>query len=183
MQSNVQHREDAERTLEAVERARRDTRQTLHAVWYSNLAVGAFFAGAGALSAFEPPDGVALAYWIVGIVLALTLIVRHSVRLERELGVESRAWDATGAIVLAMIAGIVLVNRLTDVEVAGLYVGAAGLLAIASVLRDPIEAAAGVAIAVVASAIIVIDPSEPWVWGNLGLGAVLVGAGVAGARA
>jgi hypothetical protein len=183
MQSNVQHREDVERTLEEVERARRDTRQTLHAVWYSNLAAGAFFAGAGALSVLEPPAGVAIAYWVLGIGLAITLIVRHSVRLERDLGVESRAWDATGAIVLAMIAGIVLVNRLTDVEVAGLYVGAAAALAIAYVLRDPIEAAAGVGIAVVATAIIVIDPSAPGVWGNLGLGAVLVAAGVAGARA
>jgi hypothetical protein len=182
MQSNPT-REDAERTLEAVEHARRGTRRTLHAVWYSNLVAGAFFAGAGLVSAVEPPDAVALAYWVLGAVLGLGLIFRHSIRLERELGVESRAWDATGGIVLAMIAGILLVNRLTDVEVAGLYVGAAAALAIGAQLRDPIEAAAGVAIALVATVLILVDPAQPWVWGNLGLGAVLLAAGAAGARA
>jgi hypothetical protein len=97
--------------------------------------------------------------------------------------VEARLWDATGGIVLAMVAGIAIVNRLTDVEVAGLYVGAAAAVAIGAVLRDPIEAAAGVGIALVATAVILVDPAEPWVWGNLGLGAVLVASGVAGARA
>jgi hypothetical protein len=182
MQSNLTTKDDAERTLEAVERARRGTRRTLHAVWYSNLVAGAFFVSAGVLAAIEPPDGVALAFWALGVAAGLALIVRHSMRLERELGVEGRIWDATGGIVLAMIAGIVLVNRLTDVEVAGLYVGAAGAIAIGAQLRDPIEAAAGVAIAVLATAIILVDPSEPWVWGNVGLGAALMAAGAAGAR-
>lgn len=171
---------DAARTLAEVDRVRRHTRQALNPIWFSNLVVGVFFAGTALVAAAEASVAVALAYWIGGGLLALGLIVHRYASMERELGVETRGGDASTAIVLAMIAGIVVLNSVAD---AGLFAGAAGMVALGYVLRDRIEAAAGVALAVVAAAVLLLDPTEPGIWGNLGLGLVLVAAGLAGRAA
>jgi hypothetical protein len=176
-------RDDAARTLLDVERVRRRTRQALHPIWFSNLAVGAFFVGTAVVMAVEPSTGVALAYWIGGGLLALGLIVRHYARVERDLGVESPAWDASTAVVLAMVAGAFVTSSLIDDEsgAALVYLPAvAGTVALGLVLRDAVEVAAGGALAVIVASIVLVDPSEPGIWGNLGLGLALFAAGLAG---
>jgi len=176
-------RNDVEQTLSEVERVRRSTRRALNPIWYSNLVVGVFFLGAALVSGVVTEGGVALAYWVIGGVFGLGLIIRYYVQTEHAVGAESRSWDAPAAIGLAIVAAVVGVNLLTEGElgtIAPLYPAAAGTLALGLVLRDPIEAAAGLAIAVIATSILVIGPGEPWVWGNLGLGVTLVVAGVLG---
>lgn len=168
---------DAARTLAEIDRVRRDTRRTLHPIWFSNLVAGVFFAGAGLIIALDPGQTAALIYWIAGGALALVLIARHYAAVERERGLEPRGWDATTGIVLAMVAGIVLLNTLAD---AGLYAGAAGLAALGYVLRDKATAWAGAGFAVLATVMLVADPDDPGLWGNLSLGIVLIVAGLAG---
>lgn len=175
-------RNDVQQTLSEVERVRRGTRQALHPIWYSNLIAGIFFLGAALVSGVLTEGWLGLAYWVIGGFLGLGLIIRYYVQTERAIGVESRSWDASAAIALAIVVAVVAVNLLTDGDlgaIAPLYPAAAGTLALGVVLRDPIEAAAGFAIAVIATSILVLDPSEPWVWGNLGLGLTLVVAGLA----
>jgi hypothetical protein len=86
-------------------------------------------------------------------------------------------------IALVLIVGIVLANVLTSGDAnayAPLYVGAACTVALAAVLRDPVELGAGVAIAAVATVVAVLSPVDPGIWGNAGLGATLVAAGLVG---
>ena len=168
---------EAARTLDDVARMRRRTRRAVHPVWFSNLVAGAFFTGSAAIMAVDAGTAVALAYWIGGGALGLALIVAYSVRLERELGLEGRPADP----VLGIVAAIVTAAVLLDGELA-LLVAAAGTLAVGLLLRDRSELAAGAAIAAVAVAILAVDPAEPWLWGNLGLGLSLLGAGLAGSR-
>lgn len=179
----VMENTDAERTLSEVDRVRRGTRRALHPIWFSNLATGVFFLGAALLAAVDGGGIPTAVYWAAGGAATLALIARHEVRGERELGVESRAWDPAVAIVAAMIAGIVGANVLIDGDTAGvvaLYPAAAGTLALAALLRDQVEAVAGYVLAVLASALLAIDPSEPWTWAALGLGVTMAGAGLAG---
>jgi hypothetical protein len=168
---------EASRTLDDVARVRRRTRRAVHPVWFSNVVAGAFFAGSAAIMAFDAGKWVSLAYWIGAGVLGLGLIAAYSVRLERELGVESRPTDP----VLAIVAAIVAAAILLDGELV-LFVAAAGTLAIGLLLRDRYELAASAAIAAVAVAVLALDPAEPWLWGNLGLGLSLLAAGLAGSR-
>jgi hypothetical protein len=169
---------EATRTLDDVARMRRSTRRAVHPVWFSNVVAGAFFAGSAAIMALDAGKAVSLAYWIGAGAIGLALIVAHSVRLERELGVESRPTDP----ILAIVAAIVAAAILLDGELV-LFVAAAGTLAVGVLLRDRYEVAAGVAIAAVGAAILALDPAEPWLWGNLGLGLSLLAAGLAGSRA
>jgi hypothetical protein len=168
---------EAARTLDDVARARRRTRRAVHPVWFSNIVAGAFFAGSAAIMALDAGDAVALAYWVGGGLLGLALIAAYSVRQERELGLESRPTDP----ILAIVAAIVVAAILLDGELV-LFVAAAGTFAVGLLLRDRFELAAGVAIAGVGAAILALDPAEPWLWGNLGLGLCLLAAGVAGSR-
>lgn len=174
---------DVEQTLSEVERVRHSTRRALHPIWYSNLVAGIFFLGAALVSGVVTEGWLGLAYWVIGGFLGLGLITRYYMKTERAVGAESRSWDAAASIALAIVAAVVGVSLLTDGElgaIAPLYPAAAGTIALGLVLRDPIEAAAGLAIAVIATAILVLGPGEPWVWGNLGLGLTLVVAGVVG---
>jgi len=166
---------EAEHTLSEVARVRDRTRRALHPIWFSNIVVGAYFTGSAAVMALDAGLAVSLTYQIAGAALGLALIVAYAVRSERELGIESRLWDPALAIVGAIIAAAILL----DGELAPLFAAAAGTAALGVVLRDRFELAAGVAIAVAAVAIAVLDPSEPWMWGNLALGLSLLGAGLA----
>lgn len=171
---------EAKRTLVTIDRVRHGTRRAMNPIWFSNVVVGAFFLGAALLAAADAASPVMLAYWVAGWAVALAVIVRHYMRIERALGVESRAWDAPGAIVLTMIGGIVAANVLTDSAAAPLHVAAAGTVALGVLLHDRIEVAAGAAIAAVASALLLADPERPGGWAALGLAVVLVLAGLAG---
>jgi hypothetical protein len=174
---------DAERTLTEVERVRRGTRRAVHPIWFSNLATGLFFLGVALLAAVDAGSSAARIFWLAGGLATLTSIAGYYVRRERALGVESRVWDPTVGVVLAMFAGIVAANALIDGETAGviaLYPAAVGTLALAALLRDPVEAAAGVALTVVAAAVLAADPAHPWPWAALGLGLTMLIAGLAG---
>jgi hypothetical protein len=176
-------RSEAERTIIEVERARRGTRHALNPIWYSNIAFGLFFVGTAVVALTDLSGALTTAYWVAAGVLTLGLVVRYYANVERALGVQSPAWDASTTIVLVLIVGVVLANALTDGDAnaaAPLYVGAACTVALGHVLHDRIELAAGVAIAAVATAVVALDPSEPGIWGNFGLGLALFAAGVAG---
>lgn len=174
-------RSEAERTIVEVERARRGTRHALNPIWYSNIAFGLFFVGTAVVALADLSGGLTTAYWVAAGLLTLGLVVRYYAKVERALGVQSPAWDASTAIVLVLIVGVVLANALGSGNAAApLYVGAACTVALGLVLHDRIELAAGVAIAAVATAVIALDPSEPGIWGNFGLGLALLAAGLAG---
>jgi hypothetical protein len=86
------HATDAEDTIRAIERVRRDTRRALHPLWFPNVVVAVFFLGATLIAA------LATAYWAIGAPLGLFLIVRDAVRYERALlllaaGLVERAWE------------------------------------------------------------------------------------------
>lgn len=178
-------RQDAERTIIDVERIRRATRHALNPVWFGNLAFGVFFAGTAAIGfAGASADQTSL-YWLLGGVLVFALVIRHYARLERALGAESPVLDGSTAVVLAMFAGILAANLLTSGlanAVAPLYVAALGLVVLGLVLRDPIEVAAGVNAAAVATLVAAVGPDQPGLWSNLGLAVVLVVAGLIGRR-
>jgi hypothetical protein len=174
---------EAERTILDVERVRRSTRHALNPIWYPNIAVGLFFTGT-AILAFTGLGSTAVSiYWVLGGLLAIALVVRHYARVEQSLGVQSPTVDASTFVLLALIAGVVAANVLTDGDAnafAPTFVGAAGTLAMGVVLRDRVELAAGAAIALVATAVAVVSPSQPGAWANLGLGLALLVAGLVG---
>jgi K+ transporter len=174
---------EAERTIVDVERVRHGTRQALNPIWYPNIAFGLFFAGTAIVALLDMNATVASAYWVLGGLLVISLVVRHYARVERALGVESPMVDASTFILLALVAGVVLANVLTEGDAnayAPLYVGAAATIAMGLVLDDRIELAAGAAIALVATGIVVLSPTDPGIWGNLGLGLALLVAGLVG---
>jgi hypothetical protein len=177
--------QDAERTILEVERVRRDTRHALNPIWFGNLVVGLFFAGTAILGFAGAGETLTSIFWILGGLLVVALIVGFYARVERALGAESPAFDASTAVVVAMLAGIVLANLLTEGlanAVMPLYVAALGLVALGLVLRDATEVAAGVNAAAVATLVAAVGPDEPGLWGNLGLAVVLVVAGLYGRR-
>jgi hypothetical protein len=172
----------AQRTILDVERVRRSTRHALNPIWFPNVAFGLFFVGT-ALVVFLGLDGDAASlYWIFGGLLTISLVVRHYARVEAALGVQSPVLDASTLVLLALLAGVIAANLLTGEAnaYAPTYVGAAGTLAMGAVLRDRVELAAGVAIALVATAVAVLSPEDPGAWANLGLGLSLLVAGLIG---
>ena len=84
---------------------------------------------------------------------------------------------------LALVVGVVAANVLAEGDASAFaptYVAAAGIVALGVVLRDRVELAAGVAIALVATAVAVIGPADPGAWANLGVGLSLFVAGLVG---
>jgi hypothetical protein len=171
---------EAERTLLEIDRVRHRTRRALHARWFSNLVVGVFFLGATLTSAVADSATLPLVYWAVGIPLGLAAIVIAAVRRERALGAEAPVNDPDLAIFVAIVVAVVIVNRLTDSAVAWAYPVAAGWVAIGAVYRESLMTAAGVALAVIATVLLVAEPSGAGLWCQLALGLLLVGAGIAG---
>lgn len=174
----------ADRTLHEVGRLRRDARRALNPIWFANLVAGAVFVGAAGVGQ-AGSAGLALAYGVVAVPGGLALIVAHAVRRERASGLEGRAMDRLGAIALALVAALVAVSVTMDgtsADAARFLVGAAGTLAIAAVLRDPVEGALSAAIAAIAVAVVVAAPSSISPWGGLALGVAMVVAGIAGRR-
>jgi len=166
-----------------VERVRRSTRHALNPIWYPNIAFGLFFAGTAIVAFLGLGATPTTIYWVLGGLLAIGLVVRHYARVEQALGVQSPIADASTLVLVALIAGVVAANVLTDGDASAFaptYVGAAGTLAMGAVLRDRIEIAAGAAIALVATAVAVSSPGEPGAWANLGLGIALLVAGLVG---
>jgi hypothetical protein len=175
------HATEAESTLREIERVRRDTRRTLHPLWFANVVTGVFFLGATLVGALAGSAALPIAYWAIGVPLGLTLIVRRDMRHERALGAEARLADPANAILLALIAGVVIVHRLTDGsfgQVAWLYPVALGWLGFAALYRDGPMLAAAVALAAIGTAIIAIEPAEPWIWAQLTMALLLIAAGL-----
>jgi hypothetical protein len=178
-------RQEAERTLLEVERVRRETRHRLNPVWFGNLAFGLFLLGTAVLD-FAGAGGIVVSvYWLVALVLTSVVVGRFYARQEHALGVSTPWFDGSMLILLLMFAGIVAANIFTT-ELANavmpLSVAALGIVALGLYLRDRIDVAAGIAVAVVATAIAAIGPEHPGQWGNLGIAVVLVVAGLAGRR-
>jgi hypothetical protein len=172
---------EAELTLQEVERVRRDTRRRLHPLWFANVVVALFFLGATAVAALADSSTLAIAYWLIGVPAGLALIIRHDMRNESRLGAEARLADPANAVLIALIAGVVLVNRVTDGDfgdVAWVYPVAAGWLGFAALYRDaPLAAAAGALVAI-GTAIVAIDPADPWIWAQLTMALLLLAAGL-----
>ena len=178
-------RQDAERTILEVERVRRDTRHALNPVWFGNLAFGLFFAGTVILGIAGAGADVTSLYWLLAGALTVGVVVRHYARHERELGAQSPVLDGSTAVLLAMLAGILVANLLTDglaSAVVPLYVAALGIVVLGLVLRDTIEVAAGVNAAMWATVVAAVDHGEPGLWSNLGIAVILICAGIAGRR-
>ena len=171
------------RTILDVERLRHSTRHALNPIWYPNIGFGLFFIGTAVVVFLELGTTAALVYWLLGGLLTIALVVRFYARVEQSLGVQSAILDPSTLVVLALVVGVVAANVLAEGEAsayAPTYVGAAGTLALGVVLRDRVELAAGVAIALVATAVAVFSPAEPGAWANLGLGLSLLVAGLVG---
>jgi uncharacterized membrane protein HdeD (DUF308 family) len=170
-------RTEASQTLEAVTRARERTRRRLGSSWYARLVIGAFLLGAAAVAALEPGDAVAWAYWVGGLLAGGGLIVAHYTRSEREAGIESRSWDGSMTLLLVMIAALVAANRLTEGSATAVAVFVIAAIATAGfgwLARDPVEAASALPMAVLALVFVFADPSEPGIWINAGIGAILL---------
>ena len=176
---------EAERTILEVERVRRDTRHALNPVWFGNLAFGLFLLGTAVLGLADAGADLTSLYWLLAGALTFALVIRFYARHERALGAQSPALDASTGILLAMFAGIVAANLLTDglaSAVVPLYAAALGIVLLGLVLHDRIEVAAGVNAALWATVVAAVAPGEPGVWSNLGIGVILVCAGLAGRR-
>jgi hypothetical protein len=145
------------------------------------VVTGAFFLGATVVSALAESAAPAIAYWAVGVPVGLALIVGADLRRERTLGAEARLGDPANAILLALIAGVVVVHQLTDGsfgQIAWIYPVAAGWLGIAWLLRDAPLGAAGVLLAAIGTVLVVIEPAEPWFWSQLTMALLLLAAGL-----
>ena len=176
-------RSEAERTIVDVQRLRRSTRQALNPIWYPNIGFGLFFIGTAVVAFLELGKTAALVYWVLGGLLTIGLVVRHYARVEESLGARSAIFDASTLVVLALIVGVVAANVLAEGDASAFaptYVGAAGTLALGVVLRDRVELAAGLSIALVATVVAVTSPAEPGAWANLGVGMSLFVAGLVG---
>jgi hypothetical protein len=176
---------DAERTILEVERVRRETRHALNPIWFGNLAFGLFLGGAALLAFAGAGADLNSLFWLLAGAATFAVVIRFYARHERALGAESPALDASTAVLLALLAGIVAANLLTSGlanAVMPLYVAALGLVALGLVLHDGIEVTAGVSAAAVATIVAAVGPDEPGRWSNLGLAAVLVVAGLIGRR-
>ena len=176
----MQSGSEAERTLREIERVRHRTRRALHPTWYENLVVGVFFLGATLTAAVSTGRTLPLAYWAIGVPLGLALIVAHAMRREQALGAEAPIADPGAGVFAATVAGVIAVNQLTDSQVAWAYPVALGWLALGALYRDALMTAAGVALAVIATVIIAVDPGGAALWAQLALALLLIAAGLAG---
>jgi hypothetical protein len=174
---------DAERTLRELDRVRHATRRTLHRQWFANLVVGVFFLGATLAAAVASGPALPIAYWAVGVPLGLALIVAVEARREQAIGAEARTGDPALGILAAIVAGVIAANQLTESPVAWALPVAVGWLAIGGVYRDGLMTAAGAALAVIATALLVADPAGAWAWSQLAMALLLVAAGLAGRAA
>ena len=173
-------RDDAQRMLGDIDRMRLGTRRLLNPLWFSNIVFGLFFIGTALLVVADAPGSVAAVYWVAGGLLAVSLVVRLTLQIERELGLDGRVWDVVTGITCALVIGVVLANLLIEAPLAPLVLAVLALLAYGYVLRDPFELAAGGGLGIALVAIALLDPSSPGAWGNGALGVILLAAGIAG---
>jgi len=171
---------EAERTLVDIDRVRRRTRRELHPRWFSNLVVGVFFLGATIVSAVATSPTLPAVYWAIGVPLGLFLIVRDAIRRERALGAEAPVRDPDLGIFVAIVAGVIVLNQLTDSPVAWAYPVAVGWVAVGAFYREALMTASGVALAAIARALLATDPNGAGLWCQLALALLLVTAGLAG---
>jgi hypothetical protein len=179
--SRPMHVSEAEQTLREVERVRRDTRRSLHPLWFANVVTAVFFLGATLVGALADSSTLPIAYWVIGVPAGLAVIVRHDVRNESRLGAQAKLADPASGILLALIAGVVVAHQLTDGsfgQVAWIYPVAAGWLGLAALFRDGPLCAAAVALLAVGTAIVAIEPAEPWIWANVTMALLLLAAGL-----
>ena len=172
---------EAEHTLREVERVRRDTRRSLHPLWFANVVTAVFFLGATLVSAIADSSPLPIAYWVIGVPVGLGLIVRHDLRNESRLGAQARLADPASGILLALIVGVVAAHELTDGsfgQVAWIYPVAAGWLGLAALFRDGPLCAAAVALLAIGTAIVAIEPAEPWIWASVAMSLLLLAAGL-----
>jgi hypothetical protein len=171
---------DARQTLLEIDRVRRDTRRDLHPIWFSNLVVGAFFAGATILALVADSATVVNLYWAIGIPLGFALIVRFEVRRERRIGAESSLKDPALLVWGLILAGVLAMNAATGSDAAWGYPVALGWLAIAAVYRDALMCTAGVALLAITTAVIAVEPVDAWAWVQLPMAGLLIAAGLVG---
>jgi hypothetical protein len=171
---------EAERTLLEIDRVRRDTRRDLRGSWFVNVVIGVFFAGSTAVALLASSATLPSLYWAIGVPAGLGLIVWSETRREREIGAEAPLADPALLVVGLIIAGVLLVNGVTDSDVAWAYPVAAGWLALAVIDRDLLLGAAGAALLVIATGVIAIAPADAWAWTQGAMAALLIAAGLVG---
>lgn len=170
---------EAQQTLLDIDRVRRDTRRDLHPTWFVNLVIGVFFAGATVLALVAPDSALAnTLYWAIGIPAGIALIIRHEARRERAIGAEAPIADPALIVFGLIIAGVLAINALTESDAAWGYPVAAGWLAIAARYRDALMCAAGVALLVITTGVIAVDPVDAWAWVQLPMAGLLIAAGL-----
>lgn len=171
-----------QKTLGGVASLRRRTRRALNPVWFENLITGAYFSVLVGVSALGM-TALTRSFAVIGAVMGIAAIVVHAVRRERRLGVEARLADPVTLVAGAMLAGIVGLLAFGSGEVGRVgpfVVAAVGVLAIAALLRDPVEAALGAGLTSLAAVLVVTSPDGSVAWAVLALGVMSLAAGVAG---
>ena len=115
----------------------------------------------------------------MGVPLGLALIIRHALRRERALGAEAPIADPGAWIAVALIAGVIAVNLLTEDSVLWAYPVALGWLGLApctAIPRCPRPASRSPSSRRRCSPL---DPAHAGLWTQLALALLLLAAGLA----
>jgi hypothetical protein len=171
---------EAQRTLVEIDRVRRDTRRDLHPTWFANLVLGVFFAGATACSLLATSATLPILWWAIGLPATLGLVVWQEIRRERAIGAEAPLADPALLVVGLITAGVLFVNGVTGSDAAWGFVVAAGWLALAALYRDALLLAAGVALLVITTGVIAVEPESAWAWVQLPMALMLIAIGLVG---
>jgi hypothetical protein len=175
-------RSETVQTLHEVEAVRRSTRELLDAAWFPFLVWGVIVLGSAPFTQIgdgEPAIGI---YWVAAAPAGLAISFWFFRSRELALGLVARNAPVYPAIAVAVAAGAFVLGAAGDggmlSAVGPLYVVAAGLLGFAVLARSPLTATAAVAIAAVATVVLLVEPTEPAFVAALGQGAVAIIAGL-----
>lgn len=167
--------------LSEVERVRGRTRETLDAGWLPYFVFGALTMLSAPFT--QVGDGGAEGlYWLAAGPVGLAITWLYYRRHELEIGLVDRQEYLLAGIVATMVLGAIAVGWATagDFSEAGwIFPIGAGLLAIGALESSPLDAAIGVALLMVAGALIAIEPAEPGTWAALLAGTILLAGGLA----
>ena len=119
-------------------------------------------------------------WWAVGLPAALGLIIWQEIRREREIGAEAPLADPALLIVGLITAGVLFVNSVTESDAAWGFVVAAGWLALAAIYRDALLLTAGVALLVITTGVVAVEPEYAWAWVQLPMALMLIAIGLVG---
>ncbi len=170
---------DASQTLLEVERVRRSTRELLDVSWFPFLLWGSLVMVSAPFT--QIGDGAAIAiYWILVSLVAVPVHSRYYRRREISLGVFHRNAHAYLAIIAGMVIGAMLIGALANgilADVGAVYPIALGLLGIGLLNRSALFAATAIALAAVATGLLIAAPQDAALYAALGEGAIMVLAG------